>query len=137
MTVREFAARHGYQILTESSAVLEREIRDVYACDLLSWAMAKVPSGAVWSTVHTNLNVIAVASLTEAACVVIPEGIAVEPETIARANREDVPVLSAKDSAAAVVIHAWQDIMAGLDGIAGRDPVAGRDLVANRDGTEP
>lgn len=110
MTVREFAARHGYVVLTEESPSLDRKIVDVYACDLLSWAMAKVPSGAVWTTVHTNLNVVAVASLTDAACVVIPEGIEVEPETLARANREEVAILGAKDSAAAVVIHAWRDI---------------------------
>lgn len=107
MTVREFSEKYQYRLLTDENASLNREIQGVYACDLLSWAMAKVPTGAVWSTVHTNLNVVAVASLTDAACIVIPEGISVEPETLARANREEVVILSAKDSAAQIVIHAW------------------------------
>jgi hypothetical protein len=105
MTVREFAEKNGYRIATDEMAALDQPIRGVYACDLLSWAMAKVSAGDVWTTVHTNLNVVAVASLTGAACVVIPEGVDIEAPTLARANREDVPMLSAPHSAAEICLR--------------------------------
>jgi len=110
MTVREFANRNGYRIATDESEALDRPITGVYACDLLSWAMAKVTAGDVWTTVHTNLNVVAVASLTGAACVVIPECIEIEPATIARANREDVVMLSAPHGAAEIAVRAHRSI---------------------------
>ena len=110
MTVRQFAERNGYRIATEETQALDRQITGIYACDLLSWAMAKVTAGDVWTTVHTNLNVVAVASLTGAACVVIPEGIEIEAATIARANREDVVMLSAPHGAAEIVLCAHRAI---------------------------
>ncbi len=106
MTVREFAHRNGYRIATEESEALDRPITGVYACDLLSWAMAKVMAGDVWTTVHTNLNVVAVASLTGAACIVIPENIDIEQVTLDRANREDVVMLSAPHGAAEIAVRA-------------------------------
>ena len=41
-------------------------------CDV-SHAMANIKDGNVWVTVHTNINIAAVASLTNTACVIIPE----------------------------------------------------------------
>ena len=110
MTVREFAVKNGYRIVTEESPSLDRTLTGVYACDLLSWAMAKVSSGDLWTTVHTNLNVVAVASLTGAACVVIPESIEIEEPTVERANREDVPFLSAGHGAGDIVVRAYRAI---------------------------
>ena len=110
MTVREFAEQNGCRIVTEDSSALDREITGIYACDLLSWAMAKVSAGDAWTTVHTNLNVVAVASLTGAACVVIPENIAIEASTVERANRHDVPMLSAGTSAADVIVRAHRAV---------------------------
>jgi hypothetical protein len=110
MTVREFAAAHGYKIVTEEDAALDRTITGVYACDLLSWAMAKINAGDLWTTVHTNLNIVAVASLTDAACIVIPESIEIEQATITRADRQQIPMLSAPSSAAEIIIKAYNGI---------------------------
>lgn len=110
MTVREFAKLNDCRIVTEDSCALDRAITGIYACDLLSWAMAKVSTGDAWTTVHTNLNVVAVASLTGAACVIIPENIAIEGSTVERANRHDVPLLSAKTGAADVVVRAHRAV---------------------------
>ncbi len=107
MTVREFADVNGYLIVTEEMPALDEPVSGVYACDLLSWAMARVSTGDVWTTVHTNLNVVAVASLTGAACVVIPEGIEIEAETLERANRQQIPLLSTPDSAAMIVLDTY------------------------------
>ena len=61
--------------------------------DLLSFVMARGEAGMAWITVQTHLNVIAVASLHEFSCVIVAEGCAVEPETLAKAAEEGIPVL--------------------------------------------
>lgn len=68
----------------------------VYAGDLLSRAMSHVEAGNVWITIMNNMNVIAVASLTEAACVILAEGVALVPEALAAAREKDICVLSSE-----------------------------------------
>lgn len=52
----------------------------VYAGDLLSRAMSHVKAGSLWITIMNNMNVIAVASLTEAAAVLLAEGVSLPIE---------------------------------------------------------
>ena len=79
-----------------------RKVNGVYTCDLLSHAMAKVQQDNLWITVHTNLNVVAVASLTDAACVLVPENIEIEQPSLERAAEKEVIFLSCPLSAARV-----------------------------------
>ena len=53
----------------------EREITRIFCCDLLSIAMSKAPAGGVWVTVMGNRNTLAVASLTDTACIILAEGV--------------------------------------------------------------
>ena len=73
MTVKEFAEQSGFRVINLADNAGEVLIRQVYCCDLLSIAMTKVPEGAAWVTVMSNINTLAVASLTEAACVIVAE----------------------------------------------------------------
>ena len=68
-------------ILTKE-ADTAREVSSGYTCDLLSWVMAHGREGMAWITVQTHMNVIAVATLHDMACVIIPEGIKVENDVI-------------------------------------------------------
>ena len=74
MTVQILADSNLFEVLYLSEDAAEKEITGVYCCDLLSIAMTKVPARAAWVTVMSNLNTLAVASLTEAACVILAEG---------------------------------------------------------------
>ena len=65
-----------------------------YACDLLSWVMAHGEEGMAWVTVQTHLNVVAVAALAEMACVVLPEEISMEEESLKKAEAEGLCVLT-------------------------------------------
>ena len=47
----------------------------------------------VWITVQTHMNIVAVAVLTEIACIIIPEGIQVEEEVLNKAENEGVVIL--------------------------------------------
>jgi hypothetical protein len=75
----------------------DREIRSVYCGDLLSHVMGESPEGAAWVTVMSNVIVIAVASLTDAACVIVASGALPDDEVIARADEHDVPLFTSAD----------------------------------------
>ena len=99
MTVQEFAHKNEYKILCSNRAAEETSIKGVYTCDLLSHAMAKVNDGDMWITVHTNINIVAVAHLTNASCIVVPENINVDIVTLQKAEEQGVIVVSASHSA--------------------------------------
>lgn len=93
MKVSDLLQLAGARSLTPK-VPMEREITCGYACDLLSWVMAHGEEGMAWVTVQTHLNVVAVASLAEMACVILPEDIVMEPEVLEKANAEGLCVLS-------------------------------------------
>lgn len=92
MNVMEFANKLNGNILT-GEAGIDNQVNDIYSCDLLSWVMSHAAKGAAWITVHTHLNIVAVASLSELSCIIIPEGIEVEEATVKRAVQENVVIL--------------------------------------------
>ncbi|MCA0384650.1 MAG: AraC family transcriptional regulator [Firmicutes bacterium] len=92
MLVSELVEKHGFKQL--SGTDLNRKISNVYSCDLLSWVMAKGKHDTAWITVQTHNNILAVASLLEFACIIIPEGIKVDQEIIDKANEQEVVMLS-------------------------------------------
>ena len=94
MTVKELIEKTGFKVIHEAAASGETAVEKAYCCDLLSVAMSKVPEGAAWVTVMSNLNTLAVASLTEAACVIIAEGAAIDENVAAKAKEQDITLLS-------------------------------------------
>lgn len=71
----------------------DRALSRGYACDLLSWVMAHAEPGTAWITVQNHMNVIAVASLMDFACVILPEGVTMAEDVRRKAEEEGVPVL--------------------------------------------
>ena len=71
----------------------DKEVLCGYTCDLLSWVMAHGAEGMAWVTVQIHMNVIAVASLAEMACVILPENIEMPPESLKKAEDEGLAVL--------------------------------------------
>lgn len=76
----------------------KRDFQGVYAGDLLSRAMSHVKADNLWLTIMANTNVIAVASLTEAAAVLLCEGVELLPEALEAAEENDILVLSSQAS---------------------------------------
>ncbi|HHW70794.1 MAG TPA: hypothetical protein GX392_05605 [Clostridiales bacterium] len=93
MTIRDIIECIDGKILT-SECDMEQNVEYGYACDLLSHVMAKCSPNSVWITVQTHLNVVAVASLVDIACIIIPESIDVEKETLDRAEKEGITIIS-------------------------------------------
>lgn len=82
----------GFRVLEEGDP--GREISRVFCCDLLSIAMGKAPADGVWVTVMGNRNTLAVASLTDTACIILAEGVSLDEETLKKAREEGIAVLS-------------------------------------------
>ena len=80
------------RVLSEGSP--DREVTRVFCCDLLSIAMSRAPSGSVWVTVMGNKNTVAVASLTDTACIVLAEGVSMDADSLEKASEEGIAVLS-------------------------------------------
>ena len=101
MKVTELIKELNLQILCGADQA-ERPVTGGICCDLLSWVMAHGQRGSLWITVQTHTNTIAVASLLELSCIIIPAGIPVDPKTLQKAEEEGIPVLSSDKTAYAL-----------------------------------
>ncbi len=70
-----------------------RRITGGYAGDLLSWVMGRANEGDAWVTIMTNMNVAAVAQLTDVACVIFAEGVEPDKETVLKARMHGINLL--------------------------------------------
>lgn len=69
-----------------------RSITIPFCCDLLSVAMGRAPAGCAWVTVMGNVNTLAVASLADAACVIMAEGTMLDEAAVQKAKEQGIPV---------------------------------------------
>lgn len=92
MNVLEFAKKMNMTVKTSSKGT-DKEITGIYTGDLLSFVMSNAGTGNAWITVLTNLNIVAVAVLAGISCIVIPQDICVEEQTLKKAESEGVPIL--------------------------------------------
>ena len=97
MTVDFFAREFGFKALSLPSP--EKEICGAYVGDLLSWVMGRAESGNVWITIMSNVNVVAVATLSDASCILLAEGVSLDEEVLILAKDKGVNVLSSEKSA--------------------------------------
>lgn len=65
-----------------------------YSSDLLSCVMAGARPGNLWITLQAHINIVAVASLTEVAAIIITEGALPGPDVIEKAEEQGLPLLS-------------------------------------------
>ncbi|MBQ2863155.1 MAG: hypothetical protein IJE84_03175 [Clostridia bacterium] len=74
----------------------EREIEGGYTGDLLSWVMGRVGEGNAWITIMSNINIVAVASLADVACIILAEGVTLEEDVITTATQKQINILSSE-----------------------------------------
>lgn len=98
MTMDELREHCALTVLTAPPDSGGREITGCYIGDFLSWAMGKISAGDVWVTVMGNVNALAVAALTDAACVVLAEGAQLDPEALKKAQEQEITVLASEKS---------------------------------------
>ncbi len=93
MTVKELMDKGWFKVINEGDDT-ERDIEKVFCCDLLSIAMGKAPAGCAWVTVMGNINTLAVATLADAAVVILAENAALDENATAKAEQQGVCVLA-------------------------------------------
>lgn len=96
MTVQELIDRKMFQEINTGDDT-QREITKPFCCDLLSVAMGRAPAGCAWVTVMGNLNTLAVASLTDAACVILAEGAVLDEAAVKKASLQGITVLRTQE----------------------------------------
>ncbi len=92
MTVQELVNKLNMEIISKGTT-LNTDIDGCYASDLLSLAMANVEKDNVWITVQTNMNILGIASLAEAACIVIAQSMNIPDAVIEKAREEEICLL--------------------------------------------
>ena len=96
MTVKDLSQTDGINAVTLPDG--DREITGIYIGDLLSWVMGRARDGDAWITIMSNINIIAVASLADTACIILAEDVELEEEIIKTANAKQINILSTSKS---------------------------------------
>ena len=91
MTISNISEALKLTLVTGST---DKEFDGVYVGDLLSRAMSRVEADNLFVTIMANVNVIAVASLTEAAAVILCEDVRLPEEAVEAANTNGITVLT-------------------------------------------
>ena len=90
MTVNELAAMPGFTAVAIPDG--DREINNVYIGDLLSWVMGR--ANGAWITIMSNINIVAVASLADVACIILAEGVTLDAAVTETAKAKGVNILT-------------------------------------------
>lgn len=75
---------------------LNTEVRGGYTGDLLSDVIGNSNDGDIWITRQIHQNIVAVASLKSLAGIVLVQGSEPTTDTIDRANREGIPLMTSE-----------------------------------------
>lgn len=98
MKISELVKRLDLEILTNPDFG-DREITGCYIGDLLSWVMGRAAAGDAWITIMNNINIVAVAALTDCACIILAEGVSAESEIIKKADMQGIVILKSAETA--------------------------------------
>ena len=96
MTVFEFAKKHDINILCGES---DKEFTGCYIGDLLSFVISKASPDYMWITIMSNVNVAAVVTLTEVACITLVDGVTPDNDLRNKAAELDIIILQTSKSA--------------------------------------
>lgn len=91
-----------------------RPVTGGYCGDLLSWVMGRAGADCAWLTIMSNVNVAAVAALSDVACVVLTEGVEPDAPLLAKAQAQDINLLGTEQStfaASAALARALENMI--------------------------
>jgi hypothetical protein len=72
--------------------------------------MGRAPAGSAWITIMTNVNVAAVALMSDAACVVIAEGAKPDAALLEKAEQNGVSVLKTGIDAYGAALSVYRQL---------------------------
>lgn len=92
MQVQDVVSRLGLKVLAMRREAGIRPVQSGFVGDVLSQVMGAAQPGSVWITAQTHENVVAVATVVDAACVLVCQR-EVPAETVKRAGSEGITLL--------------------------------------------
>lgn len=92
MTVNQLIESCNFEVICLANGT--REVSGCYIGDLLSWVMGRAEEDNAWITIMSNINVVAVASLSDVACVILAEGVTLDEEVKTVALQKGINVLT-------------------------------------------
>jgi len=95
LTVKELVSALNLKVICMPDG--DREVTGGYAGDLLSWVMGRAKAGDAWVTIMSNVNIVAVATLADPACIVLSEGVSADEGVIEKAMSVGVNILSSNE----------------------------------------
>lgn len=108
MNLQQIIDRLNLTVLTEARDFAKITPSGGYSSDLLSCVMAGAKKGNVWITLQAHLNIVAVAALNELAAIIITENAQPDAASIAKANQQDVILLSTPRSTYEINGKLWE-----------------------------
>ena len=105
MKINELAEKLDLKKLSGDN---DREIESCYISDLLSRVLGGCQSGDIWITVQSSLNMVAVAVMTDASCVILPEGLTAPDNVVEKANEEGLTIFTSEESAYSLAVRFSQ-----------------------------
>ncbi|NLG53550.1 MAG: hypothetical protein GX541_06195 [Clostridiales bacterium] len=100
MNVKQLA--EALKLKTYNAGAQDREVAGCYIGDLLSRVMSRADRGDLWITIMPNINVAAVAVLSEVSCVVLAEDVTPDAELLEKCVKENVALYGSVLSAYAL-----------------------------------
>ncbi len=97
VTVDKLCTAEGFSpvVICDGQAPIE----GVYIGDLLSWVMGRANSNDAWITIMSNINILAVATLSDVACIILAEGVSLDDDVKTAAQQKGINVVSTEMSA--------------------------------------
>ena len=71
----------------------DREINGAYIGDLLSWVIGRAQADNVWITIMSNINTVAVATLTDVSCILLTENVSPDADALEAARSKGINIL--------------------------------------------
>lgn len=108
MNLAKIINRLQLKVLTREMDFSKIDIQSGYASDLLSCVMTGAESHAVWVTLISNINIVAVASLLEIPAIIITENAKTDQATIDQADIQGIVLLSSPKANFEMIGQLWE-----------------------------
>lgn len=102
VTVNTLLSTEGFSPVVIADG--DAEIKGVYIGDLLSWVMGRASEGDAWITIMSNINILAVATLSDVACIILAEGVKLDEDVRTAAEQKGINVISSEMSAYGIAV---------------------------------
>ena len=97
MKVREIMEEMELFLIAGASGV-DNEVNNIYMCDQCSRVMSNAEQKSLWITMQSQPEIVDVAIVIGASCVIVSEGVYVGRDTVDKANSAGIPLFASSYS---------------------------------------